>query len=59
MVVSGDTAAVYDARDNRVSMLSSHTGELMSSVRLSQLHSGPIHGRALTAAGTQRFLLSV
>ena len=59
MVVSGDTVAVYDAQDNRVSMLSSHTGKLMSSVKLSQLHPGPMHARALTAAGAQRFLLSV
>ena len=59
LAISGGTAAVYDAQDNRVAMLSPHTGQLMDSVALSALHPRRLQGRALTAAGAQRFLVSV
>lgn len=59
LAISDQTVAVYDVHANRIAMFSLRTGLPLDSIRMSGAHPGPIHCQALTAAGTQRFLVSV
>ena len=59
LAISDQTLAVYDSHASRIAMLSLRTGVPMDSIALTASRTGPIQCRALTAAGGQRFLVSV